>query len=62
MFISICALNYFADDFSSGIFGFSTAAGVSLRRIGGKTSFNIGISLLFPVEEIIPFINLQRRL
>ena len=38
MFISICALNYFADDFSSGIFGFSTAAGVSLRRIGGKTS------------------------
>ena len=40
----------------------STAAGLSLRKTGGKTSFNIGISLLFPVEEIIPFINLQRRL
>ena len=40
----------------------STAAGLSLKKTGGKTSFNIGISLLFPVEEIIPFINLQRRL
>ena len=40
----------------------NTAAGLSLRKTCGKTSFNIGISLLFPVEEIIPFINLQRRL
>ena len=40
----------------------NTAAGLSLRKTGRKTSFNIGISLLFPVEEIIPFINLQRRL
>tara|TARA_B100000929_G_scaffold62105_1_gene47157 strand:+ start:84 stop:722 length:639 start_codon:yes stop_codon:yes gene_type:complete len=40
----------------------NTAAGLSLKKTGGKTSFNIGISLLFPVEEIIPFINLQRRL
>ena len=64
MFISICALNYFADDFSSGIFGFSTAAGVSLRRIGGKTSFNIGISrgsLNHPEYPILPFINLEKR-
>ena len=40
----------------------NTAAGLSLRKTGRKTSFNIGISLLFPVEEIIPFIYLQRRL
>ena len=40
----------------------NTAAGLSLKKTGGKTSFNIGISLLFPVEEIIPFIYLQRRL
>ena len=40
----------------------NTAAGLSLRKTGRKTSFNIGISLLFPIEEIIPFIYLQRRL
>ena len=40
----------------------NTAAGLSLRKTGRKISFNIGISLLFPVEEIIPFIYLQRRL
>ena len=64
MFISICALNYFTDDFPSGIYGFSTAAGVSLRMIGGKTSFNIGISrgsLNYPEYPILPFINLEKR-
>ena len=46
----------------------STAAGLSMKKTGGKTSFNIGISLLFLFEEyndgelLIPFINLQRRL
>ena len=46
----------------------NTAAGLSLKKTGGKTSFNIGISLLFLFEEyndgelLIPFINLQRRL
>ena len=46
----------------------STAAGLSLKKTGEKTSFNIGISLLFLFEEyndgklLIPFINLQRRI
>ena len=46
----------------------NTAAGLSLKKTGGKTSFNIGISLLFLFEEyndgklLIPFINLQRRI
>ena len=46
----------------------STAAGLSLKKTGETTSFNIGISLLFLFEEyndgelLIPFINLQRRI
>jgi len=61
MFISISAQNYFTDDISE-VFGLFPAAGVSLRKIGGKTSFNIGISTGISYNTpIIPFLNLERR-
>ena len=73
MFVSTCAHRLLLGEFSPEISGFSTAAGVSLRKIGGKTSFNIGISLLYlssksySMEQenefgILPFINLEKRL
>ena len=66
IFISVSAQKYFSDDFSTGIIDFSTAAGVSLRKIGGKKSFNIGISISgFSISiynpPIIPFIHLEQR-
>ncbi len=61
MFISISAQNYFTDDISE-VFGLFPAAGVSLRKIGGKISFNIGISIGISYNTpIIPFLNLERR-
>ena len=72
MFVSTCAHTLLLGEFSPEIYGFSTAAGVSLRKIGGKKSFNIGISLLYlssksySMEQenkfgILPFINLEKR-
>ena len=62
MFISVSAQKYFSDDFSTGIIDFSTAAGVSLRKTGGKVSFNIGISNSITWNTpIIPFLNLEGR-
>jgi len=61
LFISVSAQNYFTDDISED-FGLFPAAGVSLRKIGGKTSFNIGISTGISYNTpIIPFLNLERR-
>ena len=61
LFISVSAQNYIIwrtiDDF-----GLWTAAGVSLRKIGGKTSLNIGISEgISYYTPPIPFLNLERR-
>ena len=61
-FISVSAQNYFSDDFLSEEFGLWTAAGVSLRKTGGKASFNIGILKGITYDTpIIPFLNLERR-
>ena len=61
-FISVSAQNYFSDDFLSEEFGLWTAAGVSLRKTGGKASFNIGISRGITYDTpIIPFLDLERR-
>ena len=62
LFISVSAQNYIiwrtVDDF-----GLWTAAGVSLRKIGGKTSLNIGISEgISYYTPPIPFLNLERRI
>ena len=72
MFVSTCAHTLLLGEFSPEIYGFSTAVGVSRRKIGGKTSINIGISLLYLSSKsysrgqenefgILPFINLERR-
>ena len=62
LFISVSAQNYFTEDFLTEDFGLWTAAGVSLRKIGGKTSFNIGISTGISYNTPnIPFLNLERR-
>ena len=62
LFISVSAQNYFSEDFLTEDFGLWTAAGVSLRKIGGKTSFNIGISTGISYNTpIIPFLNLEKR-
>ena len=62
LFISVSAQNYFSEDFLTEDFGLWTAAGVSLRKIGGKTSFNIGISTGISYNTPnIPFLNLERR-
>ena len=61
-FISVSAQNYFSDYFLSEEFDLWTAAGVSLRKTGGKASFNIGISKGNTYDTpIIPFLNLERR-
>ena len=62
LFISVSAQNYFSDDYFSEDFSLWTVAGVSLRKTGGKVSFNIGISNGITWNTpIIPFLNLERR-
>ena len=61
-FISVSAQNYFSDDIHVGYVGLWTAAGVSLRKTGGKASFNIGILKGITYDTpIIPFLNLEVR-
>ena len=69
-FISVSAQNYFSDDFLPEEFSPWTAAGVSLRKTGGKASFNIGILKGFNIgilkgitfdTPIVPFLNLEVR-
>ena len=69
-FISVSAQNYFSDDFLPEEFSPWTAAGVSLRKTGGKASFNIGIVKGFNIgilkgitfdTPIVPFLNLEVR-
>ena len=62
LFISVSAQNYFSDDYFSEDFSLWTVAGVSLRKTGGKVSFNIGISNSITWNTpIIPFLNLEGR-
>ena len=62
LFISVSAQNYFSDDYFSEDFSLWTVAGVSLRKTGGKVSFNIGISNGITWNTpIIPFLNLEGR-
>jgi len=62
LFISVSAQNYFSDDYFSEDFSLWTSAGVSLRKTGGKVSFNIGISNGITWNTpIIPFLNLEGR-
>ena len=61
-FISVSAQNYFTDDILPEEFSPWTAAGVSLRKTGGKASFNIGILKGITYDTpIIPFLNLEVR-
>ena len=69
-FISVSAQNYFSTDIHVGYVGLWTAAGVSLRKTGGKASFNIGIVKGFNIgilkgitfdTPIVPFLNLEVR-
>jgi len=69
-FISVSAQNYFSEDFLPEEFSPWTAAGVSLRKTGGKASFNIGIVKGFNIgilkgitfdTPIVPFLNLEVR-